>query len=74
MSAREKMLFKADYKRGANRVDGEHLPKLPHKRGMLVTRCDVLAEGLLEVEGRRVAFQDLRVYLEPLRSDKEGQT
>jgi len=66
--SRERTIYRETYRKGAVKMSADLLPILQHKAAnggsFRATACEVIAAGMVLVEGKEVSYQDLRVYIE----------
>jgi hypothetical protein len=66
--SRERTIYRETYRKGAVKLNADVLPILQHKTkdggSFRATACEVIAAGMVLVEGKEVEYQDLRVYIE----------
>ncbi len=61
---KEKILYQEKYHPHKMNVLADKLPVLKHLApGFTVSRCEIRSAGQVEVNGQKIEFQDLRVYL-----------
>lgn len=65
--SKTRITYKETFKKDTALWEGTDYPKVPHVGpGFKVFRVDLLADGTLEVEGKTVSFQDVRIFAEEL--------
>lgn len=65
-----RIIYQENYVRGALPLKNpEALPILQHTyvdgKKFEADACEVMAAGIMEIDGKRIEFQDLRVFLKP---------
>jgi hypothetical protein len=66
--SRDRTIYRETYRKGAVKLNQDVLPILQHKTqeggSFRATACEVIAAGMVLIEGKEVEYQDLRVYFE----------
>lgn len=65
MVKRPREQYAETYRSPGLRIIEDKLPSLPSATGYEVHSAYVLKAGVVEIEGQRLEFQDIRIYLMP---------
>lgn len=64
MAAKQKVTYQQKYRKGSMVVKQDCLPRLRHLGNQFIVKsCEVVSAGVIEVDGQRMEFQDLRVIV-----------
>jgi hypothetical protein len=62
--SRQKVIYQEKYKKGAGKINDRKLPDLNHlNEGFYCCAAEVTSAGVIEVDGVRYEFNDMRVLI-----------
>ena len=67
---RDRVLYRETYKANT-KFRNDVLPVLKHADGMQPIRMDLKSSGLIEINGKKLEFQDVRLYFTHEETDGE---